>query len=124
MIPPEIIGRILRLEEQLRTNDEWNREQDRRIKRAEGGVGGGGVSSSGEGAGGLVRFQTTSALAGRSGTTAGTGTGVLVDFDGTNYANTDAIGLRNISATAFDSGKYGWAQRYDEGVYEVVSCEC
>lgn len=77
-------------------------------------------------ASGLVLVKTTTTITARSGSTPGTGDGVLVSFDGTDLVDGAAtITLRNLSAKTggLASGKYGYALPI-RGEYWVVSVEC
>lgn len=82
-------------------------------------IGGGG---SGLGGGGIP-IRTTSAITARSGATPGTGTGVLVRWNGTALADGAAITLRNITGGSLASGKYGFAT-LQAGTWFVTSLEC
>lgn len=85
-----------------------------------GGVGGGGVIASE-----ITRVRSTSAVTGRSGSTPGSGTGVLIAYDGVSYSDGSAVTLKTSSSSGHATGKHGWAvfDASDEA-YHVVSMDC
>ncbi len=72
---------------------------------------------------GLAIIKTTGTITARSGTTPGTGNAVLVTWNGTALGTGAAITLKNVSATAGSTGKYGFAVSLF-GLYWMVSLEC
>lgn len=71
----------------------------------------------------VVRIKTTTSVTARSGTTPGTGSAALVTWNGTTLDTGVTITIRNLSATAGASGKYGFAALLD-GAYWMISLEC
>jgi hypothetical protein len=72
---------------------------------------------------GVHPIKTTSAVTARSSTTPGSGTAVLISLPGSTVVEGGAITVRNLSATAAGSGKYGFAFLIG-GVYWLGPVEC
>jgi hypothetical protein len=75
---------------------------------------------------GFSVIKTTSGITARSGTTIGGGTSanaVLVRLVGTTLTDSTAVNLKNISATAGASGKYGFAFQI-MGIWFLGPLEC
>jgi len=72
---------------------------------------------------GVAIVKTTGTITARSGTTPGTGNAVLVTWNGSALGTGAAITLKNVSATAGSTGKYGFAVSLF-GLYWMVSLEC
>ncbi len=70
--------------------------------------------------------KTTSTITARSGSTAGSGTVQLQDFDGTSYSDAaeSPLTVYLFSATSISSGKYCWVAPDPGGWWHVVSVEC
>jgi hypothetical protein len=71
----------------------------------------------------LTPIRTTSAISGRSGATPGTGTAMLLGFDGTDLVDKVEVTLYNVSLAAGGSGLYGLAGTAG-GEWFLVGLEC
>lgn len=71
-----------------------------------------------------ILIRTTSAISGRSGSTLGSGTAMVLKRDGTTLVDSDtSVTIYNVASSAASSGKYGEAHLVN-GVYVLGPLEC
>lgn len=71
----------------------------------------------------VALVHTTSSITARSGTTPGTGSAKVVNWNGTALSDGSTITLRNVSGTAGATGKYGLAVQLSN-VWWLLTLEC